>query len=52
MLRNATTGDLYLWRGVTMADNGDGTGTLSHTQYRVASGWNTGARSAASPPPT
>ncbi|MDG4779432.1 hypothetical protein O7614_07200 [Micromonospora sp. WMMD961] len=43
VLRNATTGDLYLWQGVTMTDNGDGTGTLSYTQYRLASGWNTGA---------
>ncbi|MGW3787139.1 hypothetical protein ACWD5Z_21320 [Micromonospora chokoriensis] len=42
VLRNATTGDLYLWQGVTMTDNGDGTGTLSYTQYRLASGWNTG----------
>ncbi|WFE33342.1 hypothetical protein [Micromonospora sp. WMMD975] len=41
-LRNATTGDLYLWTGVTMADNGDGTGTLTHTQYQVAANWNTG----------
>ncbi|MEU7797936.1 hypothetical protein AB0J14_20400 [Micromonospora arborensis] len=43
VLRNATTGDLYLWQGVTMTDNGDGTGTLAYTQYRLASGWNTGA---------
>ncbi|WUR61038.1 hypothetical protein OHS32_06490 [Micromonospora chokoriensis] len=42
VLRNATTGDLYLWQGVTMTDNGDGTGTLSYTQYRLATGWNTG----------
>ncbi|MFY1674472.1 hypothetical protein ACN27G_31760 [Plantactinospora sp. WMMB334] len=41
-LRNATTGDLYLWTGVTMLDNGDGTGTLTHIQYRVAANWNTG----------
>ncbi|NYF56060.1 hypothetical protein [Micromonospora purpureochromogenes] len=41
-LRNATTGDLYLWTGVTMVDNGDGTGTLTHTQYQVAANWNTG----------
>ncbi|WP_319462867.1 hypothetical protein [Micromonospora sp. RTP1Z1] len=41
-LRNATTGDLYLWTGVTMVDNGDGTGTLNHTQYQVAANWNTG----------
>ncbi|MFI5927216.1 hypothetical protein ACIA3K_14655 [Micromonospora sp. NPDC051543] len=42
VLRNATTGDLYLWQGVTMTDNGDGTGALAYTQYRLASGWNTG----------
>ncbi|MGW3604316.1 hypothetical protein [Micromonospora sp. NPDC005161] len=42
VLRNATSGDLYLWQGVTMTDNGDGTGTLAYTQYRLASGWNTG----------
>ncbi|MFC4019593.1 hypothetical protein ACFOW4_16845 [Micromonospora sp. GCM10011542] len=42
VLRNATIGDLYLWTGVTMVDNGDGTGTLNHTQYQVAANWNTG----------
>ncbi|WP_262284991.1 hypothetical protein [Micromonospora sp. MA102] len=41
-LRNATSGDLYLWTGVTMVDNGDGTGTLTHIQYQVAASWNTG----------
>ncbi|MEU7921393.1 hypothetical protein [Micromonospora zamorensis] len=41
-LRNAGTGHLYLWTGVTMVDNGDGTGTLAHTQYQVAANWNTG----------
>lgn len=41
-LRNATTGDLYLWTEVTMVDNGDGTGTLTNTQYQVAANWNTG----------
>ncbi|MGI5524525.1 hypothetical protein ACQEUX_26805 [Micromonospora sp. CA-259024] len=41
-LRNAGTGDLYLWTGVTMVDNGDGTGTLTHVQYQVAANWNTG----------
>ncbi|WP_433125349.1 hypothetical protein ACQPWW_22605 [Micromonospora sp. CA-240977] len=41
-LRNAGTGHLYLWTGVTMVDNGDGTGTLTHTQYQVAANWNTG----------
>jgi hypothetical protein len=25
-----------------MVDNGDGTGTLGHTQYQVAANWNTG----------
>ncbi|MFG2056779.1 hypothetical protein ACGFI9_22425 [Micromonospora sp. NPDC048930] len=41
-LRNAGTGDLYLWTGVTMVDNGDGTGSLNVTQYQVAANWNTG----------
>ncbi|WFE50660.1 hypothetical protein [Micromonospora sp. WMMD1155] len=41
-LRNAGTGALYLWTGVTMVDNGDGTGTLTHSQYQVAANWNTG----------
>lgn len=41
-LRNAGTGDLYLWTGITMLDIGDGTGTLAHTQYQVAANWNTG----------
>lgn len=41
-LRNATTGDLWLWSGVTFTDNGDGTGTLGFTPYRVAANWNTG----------
>ncbi|MEV4724925.1 hypothetical protein [Micromonospora humida] len=40
-LRNAATGDLFLWTGVTLVDNGDGTGSLTHTQYHVASNWNT-----------
>ncbi|MFI6331533.1 hypothetical protein ACIBBG_24905 [Micromonospora chersina] len=41
-LRNAGTGALYLWTGVTMVDNGDGTGSLNFTQYQVAANWNTG----------
>ncbi|MFD2764368.1 hypothetical protein [Micromonospora eburnea] len=41
-LHNPTTGDLYLWTGVTMVDNGDGTGSLTRTQYKVAANWNTG----------
>ena len=35
-LWNQSTGALYLWRGVTAHDNGDGTGTLSNTQYRIS----------------
>jgi hypothetical protein len=38
-LRNQSTGALYLWRGVTAHDNGDGTGTLSYTQYRISPHW-------------
>ncbi|SCF33958.1 hypothetical protein GA0074695_5796 [Micromonospora viridifaciens] len=41
-LHNATSGDLFLWAGITLVDNGDGTGSLTHTQYKVASNWNTG----------
>ncbi|MET8912577.1 hypothetical protein [Micromonospora sp. NPDC004551] len=41
-MHNATTGDLYLWTGVTMLDNGDGTGSLMHNQHQVAANWNTG----------
>ncbi|MEV5747390.1 hypothetical protein AB0L00_06195 [Actinoallomurus sp. NPDC052308] len=38
-----TTGDLYLWEGVGVHDNGDSTGTIDYTQYKIAEGWNTGA---------
>jgi hypothetical protein len=41
-LWNQSTGALYLWEGVTAHDNGDGTGTLSHTQYLVSPHWNRG----------
>jgi hypothetical protein len=41
-LWNESTGALYLWAGLTAADNGDGTGTLSYTQYRIAAHWHTG----------
>ncbi len=37
-----STGALYLWAGLTAADNGDGTGTLSYTQYEIAAHWHTG----------
>ena len=37
-----STGALYLWAGLAAADNGDGTGTLSYTQYEIAAHWRTG----------
>jgi hypothetical protein len=41
-LWNQSTGALYLWRDVIAHDNGDGTGTLSYTQYRISSHWQRG----------
>ena len=41
-LWNQSAGALYLWRGVTAHDNGDGTGTLSYTQYRISPHWQQG----------
>ena len=41
-LWNESTGALYLWAGLTASDNGDGTGTLSYTQYEIAVHWNAG----------
>jgi hypothetical protein len=41
-LWNRSTGVLYLWRGVTAHDNGDGSGTLSYTQYLIATHWQRG----------
>ncbi len=41
-LWNQSTGALYLWQGVTAHDNGDGTGTLSYTQYRISAHWQQG----------
>lgn len=41
-LWNQSTGALYLWQGVTAHDNGDGTGTLSYTQYLISPHWNRG----------
>ena len=29
--------------GIGVHDNGDSTGTIDYTQYRIADGWNTGA---------
>lgn len=39
-----STGALYLWRGVTVTDNGDGTGSITFKQYKIASHWNRGQR--------
>lgn len=39
-LWNQGTGALYLWAGVTFADNGDGTGSIRYTQYKISSKWN------------
>jgi hypothetical protein len=41
-LWNQSTGALYLWQGVTAHDNGDGTGTLSYTQYLISPHWDRG----------
>jgi hypothetical protein len=41
-LWNESTGGLYLWAGLTATDNGDGTGTLSYTQYEIAAHWQAG----------
>lgn len=38
-----STGDLYLWEEVSVHDNGDSTGTIDYTQYKIAKDWNTGA---------
>jgi len=42
-LWNQSTGALYLWRGVTAHDNGDGTGTISYTQYLISRRWHPGS---------
>ena len=41
-LWNQRTGALYLWADVTCADNGDGTGSIRYTQYKISSKWNKG----------
>jgi hypothetical protein len=35
-LWNQSTGALYLWAGVTFTDNGNGTGTIAYTQYKIS----------------
>ena len=39
---NGQTGALYLWTGVTFTDNGDGTGSVAYTQYKISAAWNKG----------
>lgn len=39
-LWNQGTGALYLWAGVTFTDNGNGTGTIAYTQYKISANWN------------
>ena len=42
-LWNESTGALYLWEGVTVADNGDQTGDLAYAeQYKISDDWNKG----------
>jgi hypothetical protein len=41
-LWNQSTGALYLWAGVTFTDNGNGTGTIAYTQYKISADWNKG----------
>jgi hypothetical protein len=38
-LWNTTTKALYLWKSTTYVDNDDGTGTLTGTQYTIATAW-------------
>lgn len=41
-LWNESTGALYLWNNVSFTDNGDGTGSISYTQYQLSATWNRG----------
>jgi hypothetical protein len=41
-LWNQSTGDLYLWAGVTFTDNGNGTGTIAYTQYKISASFSKG----------
>jgi hypothetical protein len=41
-LWNESTGALYLWEGIKVTDNGDETGTMTYTQYKVSCDWNKG----------
>lgn len=39
---NEKTGALYLWNNVSFIDNGDGTGKISYTQYKLSAAWHKG----------
>lgn len=41
-LWNEGTGALYLWAGLTFTDNGDGTGTIAYTQYKISASFSKG----------
>ncbi len=41
-LWNESTGALYLWTGLKATDNGNFTGTLAYTQYKIAASWHKG----------
>ncbi|MGI8335739.1 hypothetical protein ACRYCC_37815 [Actinomadura scrupuli] len=41
-LRKQSTGQLYLWDGFTVKNNGDSTGSISYKQYAISAKWNKG----------
>jgi hypothetical protein len=41
-LWNRGTGALYLWAGLAFADNGNGTGTVAYTQYKISASFSAG----------
>lgn len=41
-LWNQSTGALYLWEGINVVDNGNGTGTVTYTQYEISPAWHPG----------
>jgi hypothetical protein len=43
-LWNESTGALYLWEGITVTDNGNQTGTMAYSQYKVSCAWNKGVK--------
>jgi hypothetical protein len=41
-LWNESTGALYFWAGLTATDNGNGTGTIAYTQYKISGNFRKG----------